>query len=106
VIAVRTRGTEAFLTHAITLAIQFLAGTVVGPIGAIALCLFYVDERVRREGFDIEWMMSRIAPAAEAIPPVDAVLPPSASEALPTGSTLSQPVPEGLPPAGDDRASN
>ena len=64
VIAVRTRGAEAFVTHAITLAIQFLAGTVVGPIGAIALCLFYIDERVRREGFDIEWMMSRIAPAA------------------------------------------
>lgn len=63
VITMRARGSEAFLTQAISLTIQFLARTLIGPIGAIALCLFYFDERVRREGFDIEWMMSRIAPA-------------------------------------------
>jgi hypothetical protein len=66
VIAVRSRGAEAFITHAISLAISFLTGTLVGPIGAIAVCLFYIDERVRREGFDIEWMMSRIAPPSVA----------------------------------------
>ncbi|MBV8629311.1 MAG: hypothetical protein JOZ83_00190 [Silvibacterium sp.] len=68
VIAVRARGAEAFVTHAISLAIGFVAGTLVGPIGAIGVCLFYFDERVRREGFDIEWMMRRIAPAGEASP--------------------------------------
>jgi len=77
VIAMRARGSEAFLSQAISLAIQFLARTVVGPIGAIALCLFYFDERVRREGFDIEWMMSRIAPAAVVPNETPEVLPPS-----------------------------
>jgi hypothetical protein len=67
-IALRSRGAQAFLTHAVSLALSFVTGTLVGPIGAIATCLFYFDERVRREGFDIEWMMTKIAPAA-AIPP-------------------------------------
>jgi len=75
-LAMRARGSEAFVTHAISLAIQFLTATLIGPIGAIAVCLFYIDERVRREGFDIEWMMSRIAPAAAPSGP-PAVSPPS-----------------------------
>lgn len=62
IMAVRTRGAQAFITHAISLTIGFVTGTLVGPIGAIAVCLFYIDERVRREGFDIEWMMTKIAP--------------------------------------------
>ena len=66
-IALRSRGAQAFLTHAISLALSFVTATLVGPLGAIATCLFYFDERVRREGFDIEWMMTKIAPAA-AIP--------------------------------------
>ncbi|MBV8672237.1 MAG: hypothetical protein JOZ33_02275, partial [Acidobacteriaceae bacterium] len=52
-------------------------GTLVGPIGAIAVCLFYFDERVRREGFDIEWMMNRIAPGTAVSDAPPAVLPPS-----------------------------
>jgi hypothetical protein len=28
-------------------------------VAAIALCLFYFDERVRHEGFDIEFLMLR-----------------------------------------------
>jgi hypothetical protein len=76
VIAMRARGSEALVTHAISLAVAFLTGTLVGPIGAIAVCLFYIDERVRREGFDIEWMMSRIAPAVAPTEP-SAGLPPS-----------------------------
>jgi hypothetical protein len=67
-IALKSRGAEAFATHAIGLALSFVTGTLVGPIGAIAICLFYIDERVRREGFDIEWMMHRIAPAAPSAP--------------------------------------
>jgi hypothetical protein len=62
-LAVRARGTQAFITQAINLAVSFAAGTLIGPVGAIAVCLFYFDERVRREGFDIEWMMRKLAPA-------------------------------------------
>ena len=63
ILAMRARGTEAFVTQGINLAVSFVAATLIGPVGAIGLCLFYFDERVRREGFDIEWMMRKIAPA-------------------------------------------
>lgn len=64
ILAVRSRGAQAFVTQGINLAVSFVAGTLIGPVGAIAVCLFYFDERVRREGFDIEWMMRKLAPAA------------------------------------------
>ena len=73
-IAVRSRGTEAFVTQGINLAVSFVAGTLIGPVGAIGLCLFYFDERVRREGFDIEWMMKKLAPAAGSGPDYPASL--------------------------------
>jgi hypothetical protein len=37
------------------------------PVFGIALVLFYYDQRIRNEGFDIEWMMQRaglVAPVA------------------------------------------
>ena len=37
--------------------IAFFTNTFVGPIYATGLTLFYYDQRVRKEGFDIEWMM-------------------------------------------------
>lgn len=85
IMAVRTRGAQAFLTHAISLAIGFVTGTLVGPIGAIAVCLFYIDERVRREGFDIEWMMTKIAPK----PPQSAIGAPEAQASDGDGSAAS-----------------
>ena len=36
---------------------SFLSNTVIGPIYSTGLTLFYYDQRVRKEGFDIEWMM-------------------------------------------------
>ena len=38
-------------------AISIATNTLVGPILAAGLTLFYFDQRVRKEGFDIEWMM-------------------------------------------------
>jgi hypothetical protein len=35
----------------------FVVNTLIGPIYATGLTLFYYDQRVRNEGFDIEWMM-------------------------------------------------
>ena len=83
--AIRARGAEAFLTHAISLGIGFLASTLVAPIGAIAVCLFYFDERVRREGFDIEWMMTRLALSPTLTSDAAPDLPPPSEE----GSALS-----------------
>jgi len=86
--ALRARGTEAFLTHAIRLSIAFITRTLVGPLGAIAICLFYIDERVRREGFDIEWMMTKIAPAPLSQTPI---APEAAPEVLPPSEESSGP---------------
>ncbi len=37
--------------------VAFVTNTFVGPIYATGFTLFYYDQRVRKEGYDIEWMM-------------------------------------------------
>jgi hypothetical protein len=60
----------------IMLGINFIVTTLVGPIAAIGLCLFYFDERVRREGFDIEMLLrgASIPTEPTPYPPEPAVL--------------------------------
>ncbi|MGO8933425.1 MAG: hypothetical protein ACLPLZ_16280 [Terracidiphilus sp.] len=45
----------------------FLITTLIGPIYSTGLTLFYYDQRIRKEGFDIEWMMQAagLAPQPE-----------------------------------------
>jgi hypothetical protein len=38
---------------------SFAAQALTKPVYVIALMLFYYDQRIRNEGFDIEWMMER-----------------------------------------------
>jgi hypothetical protein len=40
---------------------EFLAGVIVGPVGTIAASLMYYNLRVRKEGFDIQHLLSTIA---------------------------------------------
>jgi hypothetical protein len=49
------------------------AQIVIQPVSWIALMLFYYDQRIRKEGFDIEWMMERagMTPASALPPAVD-----------------------------------
>jgi hypothetical protein len=44
----------------------FVTQSLVGPLLTIALTLLYYDERVRKEGFDLQWMMSNLEGAAPA----------------------------------------
>ncbi len=55
-----------FIIYGAAFAVQAL----IRPIYGIALVLFYYDQRIRHEGFDIEWMMLKagMAPAPEAAP--------------------------------------
>jgi hypothetical protein len=59
-----------FVSYGSTFAVQAFTK----PVYAIALTLFYFDQRIRKEGFDIEWMMHQAgmvappAPEPEAIP--------------------------------------
>jgi hypothetical protein len=38
---------------------DFLLQVLIAPVSWIALVLFYYDQRIRKEGFDIEWMMQQ-----------------------------------------------
>ncbi|HTW50163.1 MAG TPA: hypothetical protein VMD92_19560 [Acidobacteriaceae bacterium] len=57
--AVTAHGVERYTLQMSSLAGSFLSRLLIGPVGAIGLCLFYFDERVRHEGFDIEFLMQR-----------------------------------------------
>jgi hypothetical protein len=51
---------------------SFVAGSLTGPLATIGIALVYYDERVRKEAFDLQWMMASLdAPA----PPATAVVP-------------------------------
>ncbi len=58
-IAFRAHGAERYIIQMVQLTGTFLSRLLIGPVAAIALCLFYFDERVRHEGFDIEFLMLR-----------------------------------------------
>ena len=48
--------------------VAFLTNTFIGPIYATGLTLFYYDQRVRKEGYDIEWMMQAAGLTPPAVP--------------------------------------
>jgi len=43
---------------------SFAVGSIVGPMATIGLSLVYFDERVRKEAFDIQYMMESLPPTA------------------------------------------
>jgi hypothetical protein len=70
--------------------VGFFTNSFIGPMYATGLTLFYYDQRVRKEGFDIEWMMQAAgmtvpalaaepgaAPIADPEPPSSQEIPPS-----------------------------
>jgi hypothetical protein len=56
---------------------SFAMQAVVRPVYGIALTLFYFDQRIRNEGFDIEWMMRAAGLEAHAEGP--ALAPPASA---------------------------
>jgi hypothetical protein len=62
----------------ISYGVSFTVQAFVRPVYGIALVLFYYDQRIRMEGFDIEWMMQQAGMVA-ALPPA----PQTASQATP-----------------------
>ncbi|MEI9979127.1 MAG: hypothetical protein WDN23_09005 [Edaphobacter sp.] len=55
----RSRSAEHIIEQFISLFVAFLCSSLIGPVASIALCLFYFDERVRKEAFDIEFLMDK-----------------------------------------------
>src|ERR1039458_862337 len=73
--AVQNHGQLGPGISAISQIISFFTGTFLGPIGAAGITLFYYDQRVRKEGYDIEWMMQAAgltppAPPAAELPQI------------------------------------
>jgi hypothetical protein len=71
---------------------SFVIQAVTRPVFGIALMLFYYDQRIRKEGFDIEWMMQQAGmmpptpvqmEAAPWLPPISLHAPPPEAVALP-----------------------
>ncbi len=57
-----------FIVYGAAFAVQAL----VKPVYGIALVLFYYDQRIRQEGFDIEWMMQKAGMMPEPPPQPEA----------------------------------
>jgi uncharacterized membrane protein len=68
----------ALISYGAAFAVQAL----IGPVYGIALVLFYYDQRIRMEGFDIEWMMRQagMVPAPTPIPEAAPWLPAAHTE--------------------------
>jgi type IV secretory pathway TrbD component len=57
----KSRGVLTLTTQIVASFGTFLSGSFVLPIYSIALTLFYYDQRIRKEGYDVEWLMEQAA---------------------------------------------
>jgi hypothetical protein len=57
VAAVRQHGLMPAWVQVLQQIVGFCTNSFIGPMYATGLTLFYYDQRIRKEGFDIEWMM-------------------------------------------------
>jgi hypothetical protein len=73
--------------------VGFFTNSFIGPMYATGLTLFYYDQRIRKEGFDIEWMME--AAGMTVPPPAEIPAPQLAAQAVPQPE--SEPVPQRVP---------
>jgi hypothetical protein len=82
-----------FLIYGSSFAVQ----ACIKPVYAIALMLFYYDQRIRNEGFDIEWMMERAGLVSGV-----ATLPTGDSMVTPDGVSVAAPNAESRPASSGD----
>jgi hypothetical protein len=64
---------------------SFAVQSLVKPVYGIALVLFYYDQRIRKEGYDIELLMQQAGMVPEAVPEPLAPLPPAVPRETQTG---------------------
>jgi hypothetical protein len=82
-----------FIMLSVVYGAAFAIQAATRPIIGIALTLFYYDQRIRKEGFDIEWMMQRagLTAFASALPSPSQSAPP---QSLQTSTQIESPPPE------------
>ena len=84
--------------------LAFFMNTFVVPISATGITLFYYDQRIRKEGYDIEWMMQAAGlTAPKPAPPIEAAAPQAAAEPWLALDAQLEPPP-GLPEASQPDA--
>jgi Membrane domain of glycerophosphoryl diester phosphodiesterase len=65
----KNRGHMALGLTIYTLAVSFLCSTLMKPAYSIGLTLFYYDARIRKEGYDVEWMLEHSTQPETLVPP-------------------------------------
>lgn len=66
--AVKNHGQPSVWLQMVQQIVGFFTNSFIGPMYATGLTLFYYDQRVRKEGFDIEWMMEAAGMNTHAMP--------------------------------------
>ena len=75
-IYVAFRGHSYLVSILLNNAGSFLASALAGPISTIAVALMYYDQRIRKEAFDLQWMIDSMGYSSQpAAPEVPATLP-------------------------------
>lgn len=74
----------------------FAVKALVKPIYGIALTIFYFDQRIRKEGFDIEWLMHQAGMAMA--PALETELPQLTPQRVTEGETVVDAPVEAMPP--------
>jgi len=97
VFGIKHHGELSAAVRALQQVVAFFTNTFVGPIYATGLTLFYYDQRVRKEGYDIEWMM-QAAGMSQFPPPIVAEPQPS--------PVAGAELPPELPPPGCRKREN
>ena len=59
ILLLKNRGAITLTTQIVTSLGSSFSGAFVLPIYSIALTLFYYDQRIRKEGYDVEWLMEQ-----------------------------------------------
>ena len=62
----RNKGAITLATQVVASCGTFLSGSFVLPIYSIALTLFYYDQRIRKEGYDVEWLIEQAGAPSDA----------------------------------------
>lgn len=73
-----TASAALVVLQVVNLLVNFCMQTLVSPAYLVALVMFYFDQRVRLEGYDIEWMMQQAGlhvPLATTVPEVTVSAP-------------------------------
>lgn len=71
VATVKQHGLLPAWMRALQQVVGFVTNSFIGPMYATGLTLFYYDQRVRKEGYDIEWLMQAAGlTAPERMPPI------------------------------------